>query len=209
MTVGIDLIETVGQYRHRRIAVGECLTMGTDIDTVGQTADDEYRWAQRPQISDETADQVLSVGGHPTGSDDADDLLLVQIGIAGIVEDDWSVRTFLESLGVVVAGEGEASDTVFLHEAELRFCPFHRIIPVLQRLRQAWGCFFDNVANVISVFIQQLCTSHGLVQGQCLLEVEVRQACQRHCVKDFLFHILFLFTVYGLQFTDDYLVYAT
>ena len=92
---------------------------------------------------------------------------------------------------------------MLLHKSEFCLCPSHRLVPVLQRFHQSRRGVLDDIAYLIPVLIQHLRTPYCLIQFQRLLVVEVRQARQRHRVEYFLVH--YLFTVYGLQFTDDYL----
>ena len=54
MAIRIDLIQSMRQHTYRIITVGQSLTVGMDIDTVGQAADDEHLWTSLPQICDET-----------------------------------------------------------------------------------------------------------------------------------------------------------
>ena len=85
MAIGIDLVQPVSQDAHRRIAIGQCLPMGTDIDSIGQSADDEHLRTAVSQIGNEAPDQILPVTRHPTGTDDADDPGLIQVGITFII----------------------------------------------------------------------------------------------------------------------------
>ena len=131
VAVRIDLVQSVGQHSYRGIAMSQRLPVGTDIDTVCQSADNEHLRTLLAQIGDETADEILSVSRHPTGADKADDPLLVQVCLTFIIEDDGCIGTLCEPLGVVIVIQCESPYAVLLHESHLTFCPPHRLIPVL------------------------------------------------------------------------------
>ena len=186
MTVRIDLIESVSQDTHCWIAIGQCLTMGMDIDTISQTTDNQYLRTITVQILDEMANQVLSIGGAMTGANDTDDSRLVQIGITFIIEDDRGIRTFRQALGIVLFSQCEGTDTIRLHILELGFCPFHRFIPVFQGFHQTRGAVLQDVSNVMTMLKDKLCTTNSPIEFECRCIIEVADTCQRHSEKDFV-----------------------
>ena len=80
MARGIEVVKSVGQYAHRVVANAECCPVGTDVDTVGQSADDEYLGAKLVQARHETTDEILAVGGAMARAHDVDDASPVQVG---------------------------------------------------------------------------------------------------------------------------------
>ena len=56
--------------------------MSMNIYTVRQTTDNEHLWTILAQISDKTANQILSVLGTLSRTYDTDDLRLIQVAIA-------------------------------------------------------------------------------------------------------------------------------
>ena len=91
VAVGIDMIQTVRQDTHRLIAVLQSLSMGMDIHTVCQSADNQHLRTLLPQIRDETADQILTVWRALPRPYDTDDLRLVQVAITYIIQDDGGI----------------------------------------------------------------------------------------------------------------------
>ena len=183
MTVGVDLVQSMGQHPHCLIAIGQGLTMGIDIHTISQTTDYQHIGAMAFQVADEMAYQVLSIDCHLSRPHDTHYLRLVQVAIAFIIEYERGIGTFAEPLRIVVIAQYQASDTVLLHIVEFKICPFHRIIPILKSLHQRRRGFFDDVANLVPMFIQQLCTAHRFIQFQRLLIIKVRQARQCHHIE--------------------------
>ena len=53
--------------------------MGTDVNAVSQTADDEYLGTQLLQFFHEALHQILSIGRAMTGAHHVDDPLLVEV----------------------------------------------------------------------------------------------------------------------------------
>ena len=62
---------------------------------------------------------------------------------------------------------------MFLHKRQFSFCPFHRLTPILKGIPQAWCTFFQDIANVISMLKEQLCTANSLIQFQSLGKIEI------------------------------------
>ena len=119
-------------------------------------------------------------------------LKLVKIGITLVIQYQWSILALKHTLGVVVVEHGDGANLVLLHIFHFHFGPFHRIAPVLERSDESGCAAFDDVAYLVAVVVQILCTSCRLVKFQGLLEVEVCEACERHRIKYFLMHRLFL-----------------
>ena len=67
--------------------------MGTDVDTVSQSADDEHVGTHLPQLMTEASDEVLAVSGGMARTDDVDDTSTVEVGITQIVQHQRSVVT--------------------------------------------------------------------------------------------------------------------
>lgn len=56
--------------------------MGTDVDTVGQPAYNKDVGTKLAQLTNETANKVMPVGGDMTSANDIDYVLLVEVGRA-------------------------------------------------------------------------------------------------------------------------------
>ena len=79
------MIEAVSQDGYCGVALGQCLTVGIDVDTIGQSTDNQHFWAMSTQVADETTYQVYTILRTLTGTNDADYLGLVQVGITFII----------------------------------------------------------------------------------------------------------------------------
>ena len=85
MTIRIDLIQSMRQHTHRIITICQSLTVGMDIDTVGQAADDKHLRTSLSQVCDEAVDEVLSVLRTLPCAHNADNLGQIQVGITFII----------------------------------------------------------------------------------------------------------------------------
>ena len=81
----IEVVETVCQHSYGIEAVGQSLPMGTDIDAVGESADDEHLWTECSQVGNEPPNHVFSIGCAAPCADNVDDTSGVQVGIAFMV----------------------------------------------------------------------------------------------------------------------------
>ena len=151
------------QHTYRRIAISQRFAMGIDIHPIGQTTDNQHLGTIFLQIPDKTADKVLTIGRDMTSAHNTDNLSLIQVCITFIIEYEWCVRTFAETLWVVIVSECNASDAVLLHIFQFKICPFHRIIPVLKSRLQMGRGILDNIPNLIPVFKQHLSTANHFV----------------------------------------------
>lgn len=84
MTRRIKVIESVGQYAHRLITLLKSVAMGTDVNTVSQSADDEDLRTPLLQPFYETAHEILAIDRAMTGTHDVDNALLVEVGCSFI-----------------------------------------------------------------------------------------------------------------------------
>ena len=159
--------------------------MGMDIHAIGQTTYNQYLRTLPAKVADETANQILSIDCDMTRANYTHDLRLIQITVTPKVEHQRSIRTFPESLRIVVIVECQSANTIFLHVFQFIIRPFHRFIPVPQRLHQSRGSVTDDVGNMVPVLMKQLGTAHHPVELQCLLVIKIGKACQRHRVKQF------------------------
>ena len=80
MTRRIKVIESVGQYAHRLITLLKSIAVGTDVNAVSQSTDDENLRTPLLQPFDETAHEVLAIDRAMTGTHNVDNALLVEIG---------------------------------------------------------------------------------------------------------------------------------
>ena len=183
MMVRIDLVQTMCQHAHCLITIRQGLTMGIDIYTIGQSADNQHVRTMAFQVTYEVTYQVLSVNGHLACSHNTHNLRLVQVAITSIIEYQRGIRTFAEPLRIVFIVQSQSSDTMLLHIMKFKICPFHRIIPVLEGRHQMGRGLLDDVSNLVPMFKQQLGTTHSPIQLQSLLIIEVCQSRQRHRIK--------------------------
>ena len=86
MGIGIDLVQSVSQDTHRFEPLPESIAMGTDIDAIGQSTDHQHLWALCSQVSDETTNEVLPVGGAMACAHDIEHITLVEVGTTFIIE---------------------------------------------------------------------------------------------------------------------------
>ena len=173
----------MGQHAHGVEARGQCLAVGTDVDAVGQSADDEHLGAQLPQVGDEAAHQVLPVGGAVARAHDVDDARLVQVGIAFIIEHEGRVgHTRAAAADSRLVVEGQRLDVVLVDELHLGSCPFQGVVPVLQRLDKTRGAVGHDVADVVAVLIDGTGAAQRLVELQGHLLVEARHAGEGYAV---------------------------
>ena len=93
---GIDRVQPVGQHADGLIADGQCLTMGADVDAVGQSANDEHLGAQLLQVCQKTSNEVTAVNSATAGAHQVDDMMLIQVSIAYVVQNERCILTFPE-----------------------------------------------------------------------------------------------------------------
>ena len=86
-------------------------------------------------------------------------------------------------MGIVIVVGCQPPDSVLLHVLDFQFCPFHRLIPVFQGFYQTGGTIPHDLPDIHPMLINLLGTTHCPIQFQRLLEVEVRQARERHRIK--------------------------
>ena len=95
------------QHAHSLKALLERLAVGTDVYAVSQSAHDEHARTQLSQVGDKAAYDVLSVDRAAARAHDVDDALLVEVGIALVVEHQRRVGAVVESLRIVAAAIAE------------------------------------------------------------------------------------------------------
>ena len=182
MVIGVDGVEAVGQHADGVVADGECLPVGTDVYAVGQSADDEHVGTQLLQACDEAPGQVLAVGCGAARADDADDALLVEAGVALIINKYGRIGAFAQSGGVVLVGQCQGLDAVFRDKLHLRGRPFQGFVPVSQCLDKSRRTVLGEAADVGTVLVDSLAAARLTVELQCYLLVEARHAGQRYAV---------------------------
>ena len=106
----------MGQNANRGVTIFQSLAMGIDIYTISQSTHNQHLRTIGLQVCNKTTNQILSVSGDSTCTNDADDLGLIQIGITFIIKYDRCIAAFTESLRIVVICQCQGSDLVFFHE---------------------------------------------------------------------------------------------
>ena len=148
---GIEVIEAMSQYAHGFVAAGERLSVRHDVYAIGQAAHDEHTGGELLQVGDEAADEVFAVRGAVAGSDDVDDPLLVEVGVAFIEEHQRGVVAILESLGIAVVVHRyrlyAVSDVVF----QFYFCAFARLVAVLEGVHKLIRGIWEEASDVVSM----------------------------------------------------------
>ena len=188
MLIGINLVKTMRQHRHRFVTIVQSLLVGTDVHAIGQATDHQHLRTHLLEISHEHTNQVPGIHRTLTGAYDIHNLRLVQVGIATVINDKGGVWTLTKPSGVVIIHRCHGPNLVILHELQFKFRPFHRLIPVFHGFDKTRRTSLNQITDLIPMFINTLCTAHSSIQLQRLLEVKIRQARQRHRIKKFLFH---------------------
>ena len=167
VTVGgrVDLVQAMSQHADGVVALLEGMTVGADVYAVGQSADDEHLWTELSQVAEEASHEVLTIGGAVAGAYDVEDIALIEIGSALIVQDDWSIWTLGQALGVVGVAQCQGADVVLVDELHLSCCPPQGVIPVLHGLAQSGRGVGHGVADVTAVLVDSLGTAHGLIEA--------------------------------------------
>ena len=143
----IYLVKTMSQYADGLIAIGQGLTMGTDVYAVGQSTDDEDLGAEVAQVTDEASYEVLSVGSTVAGTYNADDTALVQVGRTQVEKHNGRIGALCQPLGITILSESQHLYAVFLCKGLFLLCPCQREAPVLlQRGDETVGAIRQHVA---------------------------------------------------------------
>jgi hypothetical protein len=163
MTIWVYLVESVGKDTNGGITALKGITVGTYINSIGKTADNQYLWTILTEIGQESSYKVLTILGALSCADDIYYLRLIKVCITFIEKYDGGVRTFPESLRIVVAVESQSPDTMFLHVLEFKICPFHRLIPVFEGFDESWRTVVEDIPDIITVFVNLLCIAYGFI----------------------------------------------
>ena len=182
----IDGIQSVCQYTNRLVAIFQCLLMRSDIDTIRQSADDQHLWAICSQLTDQPTDKVLSIRRTMTSTDNRYDLRLIQVGSSPIIQNDRCIRTLFEPLRISRAVQCQYLNLMTLNKLQFCLRPTQRFRPVAKCLFQSWGTIMNDVPNFVTVFVKLRSTAHRPIKVQCLCEIKVTDACQRHRIQYFL-----------------------
>ena len=105
--------------------------MGADIYAVRQSTDNQHLRTQCAEVSNESSDDILSVGGAMACSHDVYHMPLVEVGTTFVVEKQWSIRTLAEALGIVGITDSQHADVVLCDKLHLSRCPMQCIVPMV------------------------------------------------------------------------------
>ena len=84
--------------------------MGTDVNAIGQSADDDDRGVCSRQLLNDSGGQVGAIVRAATRTHDADDTRNVEVGRATIINHRRCVQAGTQSVGVVAVCEGIDTD---------------------------------------------------------------------------------------------------
>ena len=122
------------QHTHGFIALLQRLLMGTDVDAIGETTDDEYLRTGLPQFDDKLANQIGAIGGTVAGAYHIDDFSLIERGGSLIIEYQGGIRTIAQTLRVTVVGHAEDGHLVGFSPGIFRFSTAHGVTHITKSL---------------------------------------------------------------------------
>ena len=117
----IDAVQAVSQYAHGVESVGQCITMGMDVDAVSQPAYYQHVGNQGAEFLHETLAEAFAVVGGIACAYDAQDVTAVQVGRAFVEQHERGIGTFAEAGRVGFVVFGQALNLVLLGKRELGF----------------------------------------------------------------------------------------
>ena len=174
----VDLVQSVSQHTYCLKTLLQGVAMGTGVYAVSQSADNQHVRTLRVQVGDEATDEVLSVGGGMARAHHVENVTLVEVGTALIVEEQGRIGTFTEALGVGIVAQGQHADAVVGDELHLGSCPVQGIVPVAHGLAQAGCGLRDYVADIVAMVIDRLAAAQCLIEVQGHLLTEARDTGQ-------------------------------
>ena len=80
------MVQAVSQYSDSLESLFKGITMGADIYAVRQSTDNQHLRTQCAEVSNESSDDILSVGGAMTCSNDVYHMPLVEVGTPFVIE---------------------------------------------------------------------------------------------------------------------------
>lgn len=182
----IERVEAVSQYAHRRQAVVERLSVGVDVNAVGQSADDERVGTEPLQVGHETADEILSVGRAVAGAHDADHVACVEVCRAPIVESQRRVGALQQPSGVAFVFRREYFHVVLFGPSQLFVHPSPHCVRVLKERHEAWRGLGHQCAYVVAVPYDVGSVAHLPIKHLHLVDMPESQSGQYERIVDFL-----------------------
>ena len=176
----------MSQHADSLIALLQRLTMGCDINAIGQSADDEHTGALLAQISNEVTDEVLPVTGAVAGANDIDDTTLVEVGGTHVIHDNRGIGTFGQPLRIGAVAQQQHSDVVLPDKGHLLGGTSQCQVPVLHRRSEPVATVGQHGLEVVAMLIDSLCRPQRLIEMEGRLEVKPCHACQGDGVIGFL-----------------------
>ncbi len=165
--------------------------MGTNVNSVCQSADNENLGTIFPQVCHETMYKVLPISRAMACAHNADNTPCIDIGRPLVIQHNRCIVTFLQPLWIAVRAQRQRRYAMLLHKrcfiASSAQCP----VPVFQSIYKTRRAVGQHVANVVAVFVNSPCTAQLTVQCKRSTEMEVADARKRHGIYYLLLHILF------------------
>ena len=85
MGVWINLIQSVSQHTYRFKTLLKGIAMCTDVNAIGQSADNQHLWTHGAQVADEASYHILSVDGTMPCAHNVQHIALVEVGTTFII----------------------------------------------------------------------------------------------------------------------------
>src|SRR5574344_2549607 len=151
MPGGLKRVQSMCQYTHGLVTIVQGLTVGTDVHAVSQSADDEHLRADAMQVVGKAADDVYAILGAEPGAYDIDDLLLIQVGCAAIVQYQRRIIALPEPRRIRLIVHAQRLNAMLEVILQLCFRPFHRFFGVVHRLDETRGTVGTDVSKLIAM----------------------------------------------------------
>ena len=185
----IDVVEPVGQYAHRLKTVVEGLRMRTDVDAVGQSAEDEDLRTEVAEVADKGLDKVPSVVRTPPRANDVYGVARVEVGSSEIIQHQWCVGTLPQSLRIADIRYVDGGYIMFPVVLHLLLGTCQCDIGIGQTLNQIARGIGYNLLYISAMRHDRRCRTEPFVELSHPRRMETVHACERHGVESFLFAV--------------------
>ncbi|CCZ11198.1 putative uncharacterized protein [Prevotella sp. CAG:1092] len=138
----------MSQYAYRLHACSQSVAMGTDIYTIGKSANYQRVGACYLQLFGKLLDDILAVGSSMASAYDTDYSFGVEVGIAHIIKHHRSIRTFSQALRIEWGTYGKRFDTIIQIPLQFALSPFPVALSILESFHQAWRSFRYQLLDV-------------------------------------------------------------
>lgn len=176
----------MSQYAHGVESVGQCLTVGMDVDAVSQPAHYQHVGNQGAEFLHETLAEDFAVVGGIACAYDAQDVTVVQVGRAFVEQHERAIGTFAEAGRVGFVVFGQALNLVLLGKRELGFAQTEYF-----RMLKGGGYFRSDSGKksrqLAGVFEKHGRTSGSLNQVAGSYQTDAGQKGKGHAAEEFFF----------------------